>query len=231
MDALTDAAPILLALGYPATYFVTGEALGEGYRYWWDQLEAILLTSGVDVQSPLPLRVGHQTISVSTATTAQRLDAFRLCCQHVYPLGRRERDEALAQIKDWAGDPAVSGDCRPMRLHELRTLSRMPGVEIGAHTESHLMLPFQAADVKEFEIATHRHTLQEMVGVPVSSFSYPFGAFDDSTVAAVRRAGFNCAVTADPTRRIERDSWRIPRMAAPADCRQLADMLAAAFAS
>ena len=54
--------------------------------------------------------------------------------------------------------------------------------------------------------------LEQLIGQPVLSFAYPYGAHDEETVRAVREAGFKLAVTTEerPLRRAE-NAFLLPR--------------------
>lgn len=70
------------------------------------------------------------------------------------------------------------------------------GWEIGSHGHWHLHLARQAPEVQEEHARLARAALDSRLGAVPRSFAYPYGSFDETTVAAVRGAGFTCAVTA-----------------------------------
>ena len=72
------------------------------------------------------------------------------------------------------------------------------GMDIGAHTRSHVDLPGIGAAALADQVAGSRDDLQRLLGHPVAAFAYPAGRFDDASVAAVRQAGFALAVTTQP---------------------------------
>ena len=47
------------------------------------------------------------------------------------------------------------------------------------------------------ELRGSRTTLQALTGSSVDTLAYPFGAYDERTVASARAAGFHLAVTCD----------------------------------
>jgi peptidoglycan/xylan/chitin deacetylase (PgdA/CDA1 family) len=70
------------------------------------------------------------------------------------------------------------------------------GVEIGAHTRRHPVLPDLPYDARADEIAGSRADLEGALGSPVRAFAYPYGRLDGATVEATARAGFECACSA-----------------------------------
>jgi peptidoglycan/xylan/chitin deacetylase (PgdA/CDA1 family) len=77
----------------------------------------------------------------------------------------------------------------------LQTLAAC-GFEVGAHSTSHGRLT-RCRTVRELEEETlgAKQRLEAMVHRPVSSFSYPHGAFNDTVARAVEQAGYRLACT------------------------------------
>ena len=75
------------------------------------------------------------------------------------------------------------------------------GMEIGSHSRSHpVLVRLQAAGLAE-QVSGSRQDLEELLGQPPRTFSYPYGSrrtFDDRVVAAVRTAGYETAVSTIP---------------------------------
>jgi len=67
------------------------------------------------------------------------------------------------------------------------------GWEVGSHSMSHPHLPLNH-DRLNFEIAQSRIDLQEMLGIPVTSFAYPFGETDPVVSQHVQDYGYTSAV-------------------------------------
>ena len=67
------------------------------------------------------------------------------------------------------------------------------GWEIGSHSLSHIDLTARP-DRQEKEIIESRRHLESLLGVPVLSFAYPFGAYDESSLGYVHLAGYIAAV-------------------------------------
>ena len=77
----------------------------------------------------------------------------------------------------------------------LQTLAAC-GFDVGAHSASHVRLT-RCRSVRELEEETlgAKRRLEAMVRRPVSSFSYPHGAFNDTVARAVQQAGYRLACT------------------------------------
>jgi peptidoglycan/xylan/chitin deacetylase (PgdA/CDA1 family) len=69
------------------------------------------------------------------------------------------------------------------------------GMDVGDHTAHHVDLRALTPTELRSETAGSRQVLDRILGHPVDFFAYPFGAFNDSVVAAVKDAGFSMAYT------------------------------------
>jgi peptidoglycan/xylan/chitin deacetylase (PgdA/CDA1 family) len=81
------------------------------------------------------------------------------------------------------------------------------GWEVGGHTVTHARLPELPDDVLAEEIGRDRETLGGKLGVAVTSFAYPYGAYDARCVQAAAAAGFASAWTMQP--RINRQGGEV----------------------
>ena len=67
------------------------------------------------------------------------------------------------------------------------------GVSFGSHTRHHAFLPSCAGPELTDELAGAKHDLETLLGRPVPSFCYPYGAQDPTVREAVVRAGYELA--------------------------------------
>jgi peptidoglycan/xylan/chitin deacetylase (PgdA/CDA1 family) len=85
-----------------------------------------------------------------------------------------------------------------MFTSQVEEIAKNPLVEIGAHTMDHVWLAGIAADRAHYEIAQSRKTLQDLLHLPINSFAYPYGAFDQTAIQMVKDAGFTNALSTIP---------------------------------
>ncbi len=117
----------------------------------------------------------------------------------------------LGAVNDWS-------DAAPLRGRELLSVSqidslRKRGIEFGAHTRTHACLPDVADETVADEVESSRWDLEEVLGIPVRTFAYPYGRLDDRAIAAVERTGFVGACTTDPRlARLDDNPLLIPRI-------------------
>jgi peptidoglycan/xylan/chitin deacetylase (PgdA/CDA1 family) len=77
---------------------------------------------------------------------------------------------------------------------DLKTL-QAAGNEIGSHTQNHVDLKTASLSIQTEEILGSKKVLEEKLGVPVKSFCYPIGAYNDDAVRIVKESGYTSAVT------------------------------------
>lgn len=92
--------------------------------------------------------------------------------------------------------PIVNREGLPvMTAGQMRTLAAMPGMEIGAHTHSHLYATRAPLQPWLDDCRQGRESLQDTLGQSVSSFCYPGGKHAAEHVAGIRAMGFRYART------------------------------------
>jgi peptidoglycan/xylan/chitin deacetylase (PgdA/CDA1 family) len=79
-----------------------------------------------------------------------------------------------------------------MTADQIRAL-HTAGWEIGSHGLTHKDLTMNPAK-QENEIVGSRRQLESLLGVPILSFAYPFGAYDDSSLGYVHFADYIAAM-------------------------------------
>jgi peptidoglycan/xylan/chitin deacetylase (PgdA/CDA1 family) len=79
---------------------------------------------------------------------------------------------------------------------QIRMLDRA-GMDVGDHTAHHVDLRQLTAAQLASETAGSRRALEAILGHPVYTFAYPFGAYNATVLQAVHSAGFTLAFTTD----------------------------------
>jgi peptidoglycan/xylan/chitin deacetylase (PgdA/CDA1 family) len=213
----TTASPILEAHRTPATFFVTTGPIAAGREFWWDELQRVVLHSSVKrlelalEPRDLLLELGEPSSGTGgwrpgSTPSSRRQQAYMELWHALRALEPAAQAAALTELRAQAGIPLAPRDShRPMTLQELRALSRSDVVDLGCHTLTHPSLPLQAEPVRRAEVGDGRQVCAEIIGRLPTTFAYPFGDYDPSTVDLVREAGFEVACTTDETG-VTRDS-------------------------
>ncbi len=71
-------------------------------------------------------------------------------------------------------------------------------IEVGAHTVDHPNLASMTPSDQMFQIFTSKSYLEQTFGNPVTTFAYPYGTYNSTSVELVGKAGFLTAVTTAP---------------------------------
>jgi len=203
--------PLLREFDVPTTFFVTTEGLDEPHENWWDVLSHVMLGPH-RLPSTLDLS-GDGSDVVSTATPLERRQAHDRLTQHFYGLSVAPRCGLLATVAKWSGLTMWPRDShRVLLAGELALLSRDPRASVGAHSVHHPSLPTRSTQEQWLEVTESKSILESLLRVPVTGFSYPYGAHDPTTVDAVERGGYQYALTVEPgVVDAHADRFRLPR--------------------
>jgi peptidoglycan/xylan/chitin deacetylase (PgdA/CDA1 family) len=167
------ALPVLCDVGVPGTFFLSGRALHDLGPYWWERLEALVATEGVE-QAGRALGISGDSPQ-ALATVCERDPAAR------------SRLVALA--------PGVVG--RPLGVDGIRTLAAA-GMTVGFHTLEHPLLPDLDGGRLAAALTAGREELAAATGRPMTLLAYPHGKADQHVARAARAAGYTAAWTGWP---------------------------------
>ena len=99
---------------------------------------------------------------------------------------------SIGQTPDWLDDGRPQG--RLLNASELRDM-QAAGMEIGSHSLNHVRLTELDESRLCTELTESKSILQNLLGKTISSFAYPYGAWDSRCAEAVQRAGYTAACT------------------------------------
>lgn len=117
-------------------------------------------------------------------------DGYRDFYTDVYPILKKYNVKAVAFIV-----PNFLNKPNNMDTWMLKELAKSNLVEIGAHTMNHSYLAGLPKKRVEYEVIESKKYLEKILGIPIVSFAYPYGAFDNQAIKVVQDAGFKTAVT------------------------------------
>ncbi|HET9768749.1 MAG TPA: polysaccharide deacetylase family protein, partial [Thermoanaerobaculia bacterium] len=195
LDTLTVAWPVLRELAIPATVFLTGEGLTVPQEPWWEVVDRVLV-DGAPLPAELRLReLGGRTFATTEAEGRHLArEALR---EELAATTLERRQRLLAELVGWSGlTPSPRDSHRLLTAAEARELATY--ADIGCHTTHHLWLPRQTPAVQRQELQAGRTTLEQLLGRPVTTLAYPYGAVDAATLDLARAAGFAAALTVRP---------------------------------
>ena len=222
-DNLHQAKPLLELYGIPATAFVASGHAGQEREFWWDELEGLLLQPGrLPETLCLDLNGLHHRWTLGTAADygihdyeryagwnvcrkddpTPRQGLYRCLCRLMHSLPGTERRRIMDGLLEWAGaKPVVRPTHRVLSRREIVQLADGPWVGVGAHTVTHSILSALPPAAQRDEIRKNKIFLEDILGRPVSGFSYPYGSradYTSETTSIVRETGFDYACSNFP---------------------------------
>ena len=181
------ALPLLQKLGVPANQNIVTGCIDGTSDLWTNRLNACCHSaqrSGTAVEIP----VGHHEF-LFTGSTAEYLTLFHALLRAT----RTERDAAIA-----AFEARVHATSCPqfMTWEQVRDCHRK-GVEIGSHTATHEPLPTLDAAQLEHELHDSRIRIEQQIGAPVRTLSFPNGLYSDTVVKQATACGYTLLLGTD----------------------------------
>lgn len=163
---------------------------------------------------------GYTTIPISLLVEALRFgaelpprpvvitfdDGWRSVYTEAFPVMQRYGFTGVAYL--------VTDTLGASKILDTEQLAEMiaAGWEIGSHTRTHLALPHHHESAQA-EIRQSRFILEDLLGVPVLTFAYPYGRSDEFTANKVFDSGYLAAVgLGDHCRQSKRNLYYMPRI-------------------
>lgn len=220
-DNYLFAKPILEKWACPATFFIPSAFTGQHEPFWWDALQAILLTAPQlpqhfqmsiqdetveqDLEEEATLTQEQKTKNESwrlpQSAPTKRFALFLKIWEHLKPLPHAEIQAVVNEIKTWANyNPVYPDALLPMNKEQLKNLSQHPLFSIGLHTATHPALAYHPEEAQYVEIAENKKALQPFE--PINAVAFPYGNYNNSTISVLKRqrldAGFTTEARAIP---------------------------------
>jgi peptidoglycan/xylan/chitin deacetylase (PgdA/CDA1 family) len=177
-----------------ALYHTVGKSRPDSVSVGEFQQQVALLASKFDVVPLCQLRLKMQRASARANIACVTFDDGYLDnYTDAAPALERHSVKATFFVATGALGGTLAG-VPMMTRSQIRELADL-GHEIGAHSVSHRKLPhLPIADVRR-EMSESRARLEDLVGRPVTSFAYPYGAFTEAVRGEAEAAGFDVAAT------------------------------------
>jgi peptidoglycan/xylan/chitin deacetylase (PgdA/CDA1 family) len=198
-DFFLRAYPVLRAWQIPATVYVVTDFLDGKDWLWVDKVEHAILNTRLRSLELDPAPGGSARFSLESA------EQRRSAVDNVWALLKTEPQRMRLQgIEKLLGQLKVAlqerppAEREPLRWDEVRKMAA-DGIEFGAHTLTHPILPrIEDSDELFREVQGSKAALERELQTAIVHFCYPNGDWDARTKEAVQRAGFQTAVTATP---------------------------------
>lgn len=161
------------AAGVPALFSINTGNTRSGEAFWWDVLYRELTATGA---------------------SSERIDRERSRLIEMEPAAIRH--ELVARFGEGAFRARGDHD-RPMSVAELRTLANRPLMSIGNHTVDHGLLAGRDRDRLSATLRRAQEDMQELTGTTPAAIAYPFGRYDEVTIACCRAMAIQVGLTGE----------------------------------
>jgi peptidoglycan/xylan/chitin deacetylase (PgdA/CDA1 family) len=125
---------------------------------------------------------------------------------------KQQPEEVRIKVIRHIDEADVSPPREAMTIEEIREISAIGEVTLGAHTDTHPILPNCDEKQIEEEIAESKRKLEEWTGKSITAFAYPNGSFDGRERQYLEANGCRLATTTeDKPARVNSDPYLFPR--------------------
>ncbi len=197
-DIFVHAYPILRSLGVPATVFLSTGYVGKKEVFWFDRVSNMLFHAAPGMWQLPGLAQPHSLSDISSRRRAAE-SVLAYLKELPDPL-RREKIECLATTLKFSPHPDDADLSVTLTWDQVREMSNN-GIEFGSHAISHPILTKLDDAALEFELVESRASIERQLGKVTNVIAYPEGgpnAFNDRVITAVKRAGYQLALSYIP---------------------------------
>jgi peptidoglycan/xylan/chitin deacetylase (PgdA/CDA1 family) len=216
LDNFTHAAPLLKKYNLPATFYITTGNIGTDQKFWWDELQNIILLADL-LPEKISLTIAGENFAFDLADEAKlnqklfseiktwhaegkpinkRTALYFSLWKKLQALGPGARSNALHEIKQHANANSVSSG-QMMNWEQVQSLGTEKLFSIGAHTINHPALGMHSASFQKKEIDDSRSVLKEKLNKEIFGFAYPHGNYNRETISILNEESFHHAVTTE----------------------------------
>ncbi|MDD5578639.1 MAG: polysaccharide deacetylase family protein [Methylobacter sp.] len=101
----------------------------------------------------------------------------------------------IGKNADWMGPPSPQTQ---MLTAEQLVIMAKAGMEMGSHTCSHPDLTMLSSSQQLDEMTQSKQILESIIAGKIASFAYPYGRYNENSIATVKEAGYESACTTCP---------------------------------
>ena len=221
-DNFTYAYPILRKYHAPATIFLSTGYIDTGKLFWWD-------LSNYFVTNSLNKTITLKAIGTFPLNSESDKDKTKMLLRKILKgMSEEEKYAAICELSNATGVD-IPNDLGKEVILSWDDIKEMANEEItfGAHTVNHPIFTNVTKEVCQYEIIQSKRDIEEKLGKPVTSFSYPNGEFNSEIRELVKKAGFECATITNPFGLVDKgsDIYSLRRIAAFQDFNVFKGML------
>jgi peptidoglycan/xylan/chitin deacetylase (PgdA/CDA1 family) len=219
-DNYRKAYPVLKRIGIPATVFLATDFMGRKDPFWQERTVELLSRLRDAVEKDAERRTGilRECLDrkVERILTCDRKALKEEVAAYVHAMKGKNPDEIkeiIGRFDDLvaASGAGISRESHFMSWDEIRDMATN-GISFASHGKSHVILTRLPRPEVEREARESRTTIQELLGLPVTAFSFPNGDYSEDVIDIVRNCGYKVAFsTQEGTHAASDDPYRIKR--------------------
>jgi peptidoglycan/xylan/chitin deacetylase (PgdA/CDA1 family) len=192
LDFYEEAFPVLNDLGLPATVFLPTNFIGQNKPLAHDRIFWLVKQAS---EKSVPVGDALNKAGVTKDFAAAR-DLLSVTDAIVY-LPHEQREKVIAELENLLGDFAdYPPEYQLLSWEMIREMARK-GIDFGAHTANHVVLPLEDEATLEAEIVESKKELERRLNEKVVTFAYPNGEYNARVRQLVAQAGYKIAVTTE----------------------------------
>lgn len=209
------AAPVLIDLKLPATFYVCTRFVDENRMGWIDRIEhCIENTAAADLVFP------WLSEPLSFSNTEQKITTLKVIREKLKGDSNIDPDTVSAEVARQCGRAETFSSADPldqkMSWHQVAELHRQSEFIIGGHSQNHRILAHLNDEELRTDIDTSIQLLKEKAGVNSHHYAYPEGQadhYDERTIAILKSHGIRCSPSAiDGVDTIATDPFHLHRI-------------------
>jgi peptidoglycan/xylan/chitin deacetylase (PgdA/CDA1 family) len=190
-DNAEFALPILQEFDLAGYVFVVSGAVGCTRAFWQEQLFSAWKQRRLSESQCATLWFECGGTASDDEAEWRRPSGIRRLIARLEKLPEAERERVLRLVRL---EPDPESPAQMVTREQVLALQDA-GMSIGSHGATHT--PFTVAPDREAEIRGSRDSLEELLGGPVKSLSFPHGRYDEKVAEECRSAGYELLFTSD----------------------------------
>ena len=215
-DNYEYAYPIIKEYNFPATIYLMGYPSAP-VTLWWLAIEALILEAD---SKNISFRFNDIYINYPIQLTRDKIKTIKILSSYFMSIPFNSHNDFLKMIFSSLGKDSLPDHQSLMLSKEMiKDMYNSGLVSFGGHSKSHSVLSLLDKKMLDSEIAEHRSRLKDILDVPISSFSYPYGMpnyISEEAVDTVKKSGYKYAVSGliGQLSSVNDDYFMLPRVTA-----------------
>ena len=197
-DNYLYAYPILEKYNAKATFFISTDYIGSEKIFWFDWV--VFLCN--KLQEDTVIKVDPSGDSFYLYMEQDKTEMVQSCLSFLKRISDEDRKKAIKQLESSVKITSVESEfSRAMSWEMVKEMHDSELAEIGSHAKSHAILSQLNDEDLSDEVNDSRKIIRKQLSSNCSTLSYPVGgatAYNDNVVEAVKKAGYDYAVTYMP---------------------------------